>query len=255
CYVRAGAYRIGGWAAKEPEATITLPAFWLARYPITVAQYAPFVAEGYGEDAEHWWTKEGWQWKQSGTPTMQPWGWNDPQYNGSNQPVIGLTWYEATAYCAWLSAQVAAQGYEFRLPTEAEWEAAAAYDAQMQRRNYPWGSDEPTPERAIYDVSKLGRPAPVGCCPSGAAACGALDLAGNVREWTTSSYKGYPAQSGTLEKGFTPDDYDVPLRGGSYNSNSTDVRCGARLRDHPVVINLNLGGVRVCAAPSLAQRF
>ena len=247
CYVRQGAYRIGGWAAKEPEATISLSAFWLARYPITVAQYAPFVAEGYREDAEHWWTKEGWQWKQSGTPTMQPWGWNDPQYNGPNQPVIGLTWYEATAYCAWLNAQVPRTDYELRLPTEAEWEVAAAYDAEMQRQMYPWGSAEPTPERAIYRES---RPAPVGCCLSGAAACGALDLAGNVWEWTTSNYKGYPAQSGTLEKGFTPGDQDVPLRGGSYYDSSMNVRCEARLRGHPdgryYILNL---GVRVCAAP------
>ncbi|MEI8166721.1 MAG: SUMF1/EgtB/PvdO family nonheme iron enzyme, partial [Chloroflexales bacterium] len=121
CYVRGGAYRIGGWQADEPEATIALPAFWLARYPITVAQYAPFVAEGYGEDAERWWTKQGWQWKQAQKRT-QPWGWNDATYSGANQPVIGLTWYEATAYCAWLSAQVAPKGYALRLPTEAEWE-------------------------------------------------------------------------------------------------------------------------------------
>ncbi len=223
CYVRQGAYRIGGWAAKEPEATISLSAFWLARYPITVAQYAPFVAEGYREDAEHWWTKEGWQWKQSGTPTMQPWGWNDPQYNGPNQPVIGLTWYEATAYCAWLNAQVPRTDYELRLPTEAEWEAAAAYDTEMQRRNYPWGAEEPTPERAIYDASKLDRPAPVGCCPSGAAACGALDLAGNVWEWTASSYRGDPAQSGTRAEDFAQNDW-VPQRGGSYANSSTYVR-------------------------------
>ena len=268
CYVSGGQYQIGGWPedaeAKEGMVDklqgvarrlihrgtqITLPAFWLARYPITVAQYAPFVAEGYREDAEHWWTKAGWQWKQA-QKRRQPWGWNDATDNGPNQPVIGLTWYEATAYCAWLNAQVAAQGYEFRLPTEAEWEAAAAYDAQMQRRNYPWGADEPTPERAIYGASKLGRPAPVGCCPSGAAACGALDLAGNVWEWTTSSYKGYPAQSGTLEKGFTPGDDDVPLRGGSYYDSSTNVRCGARPRLHPDDNILYDGdGVRVCAAP------
>ena len=222
CYVRQGAYRIGGWAAKEPAATISLSAFWLARYPITVAQYAPFVAEGYCEDAKRWWTGAGWQWKQSQKLT-QPSYWNAPQYSGANQPVIGVTWYEASAYCAWLGAQVAAKGYAIRLPTEAEWEAAATYDAQMQRQPYPWGSAEPTPERAIYDASKLDRPAPVGCCPSGAAACGALDLAGNVWEWTTSSYQGYPAQSGTLAEDFAQND-GVPQRGGSYFHSSTYVR-------------------------------
>ncbi len=222
CYVRGGAYRIGGWEANKSEATIALSAFWLARYPITVAQYAPFVVRGYRNDAEHWWTAEGWQWKQ-GVKRMQPWGWGRPAYRGLNQPVIGVTWYEATAYCAWLNAQVPRTDYEFRLPTEAEWEVAAAYDTEMQRRNYPWGAAEPTPERAIYDASKLDRPAPVGCCPSGAAACGTLDLAGNVWEWITSSYKGYPAQSGTRAEDFAQNDW-VPQRGGSYANSSTSVR-------------------------------
>ena len=248
CYVREGAYRIGGWQAEEPEATISLSAFWLARYPITVAQYAPFVAEGYGNDAERWWTNEGWQWKQT-TNCTQPWGWNDAKYSGANQPVIGVTWYEANAYCAWLSSQVATQGYEIRLPTEAEWEAAAAYDAQMQRQPYPWGSEEPTPERAIYKESTLDRPAPVGCCPSGAAACGALDLAGNVWEWTGSSSNSYPAQNETLRKDFTIGNDDVPVRGGGYGSNETNIRIGARRHR---ISGGDFGkdlGLRVCLAP------
>ena len=227
CYVRGGAYRIGGWQANEPDATITLPGFWLARYPITVVQYAPFVAEGYGEDAEHWWTTEGWQWKQA-QKRRQPWRWNDPKYNGPNQPVTGITWYEATAYCAWLSTQVAAKAYELRLPTEAEWEAAAAYDAQMQRQPYPWGTAELTPERAIHDASELGRPAPVGCCPSGAASCGALDLAGNVWELTASNYPAYPFGSHKLQRNFT--DGRTAWRGGGWRNKSLNVRCEIRFK-------------------------
>ena len=228
CYVRQGAYRIGGWEAKEPEATIMLTGFWLARYPITVAQYAPFVAEGYGNDAERWWTKKGWQWKQ-GVKRTQPWGWNGARYNGANQPVIGITWYEATAFCAWLSERLDGtlpKDYVLRLPTEAEWEAAAAYDAQMQRRNYPWGDEEPTLERAIYDEAKLGRPAPVGCCPAGVAACGTLDLAGNVWELTVSESRAYPVGSHELQKDFTRG--QTAWRGGGWAWNSSNVRCGAR---------------------------
>ncbi|NNJ13334.1 SUMF1/EgtB/PvdO family nonheme iron enzyme [Chloroflexales bacterium ZM16-3] len=252
-YVRPETYQIGGWNKGEPSAKITLPAFWLARFPLTVAQYAPFVAEGYGKDAERWWTPEGWMWKQANQRT-EPWGWDKPEYRGTNQPVIGVAWYEVTAFCAWLSERLQGAlpvGYLVRLPTEAEWEATAAYDAQMQRRPYPWGDAEPTPERAIYDESNLGRPAPVGCCPSGAAACGAMDMVGNVWEWIASSHKGYPAQSGVVGKGFTTDDYDVPLRGASWYDNRTNVRCGARFRNYPDFdFDLYFGrGVRVCVSP------
>jgi formylglycine-generating enzyme required for sulfatase activity len=252
CFVRGGTYQIGGWEAGDPQATITLPAFWIARSPITVAQYEPFVAEGYGPDAERWWTKQGWQWKQSRQRT-QPWRWGEPAYSGSNQAVIGLSWYEATAYCAWLTEQLQGllpEGYVVRLPTEAEWEAAAAYDGEGQRRPSPWGTQEPTPELAIYDASKLGRPAPVGCCPAGAAACGALDMAGNVWEWTCSSYQGYPAQSRQVGEDVSSGENDVPIRGGSWWGGSSGVRCGARGRYRPDVDFLYGWGGRVLLAPS-----
>ncbi len=248
CYVRPETYQIGGWKKGKPSAKITLSAFWIARYPITVAQYALFVAEGYGKDAERWWTPKGWTWKRTRT---HPWGWGRTEYRGANQPVIGVTWYEATAFCAWLTERLQdklPKDYVMRLPTEAEWEAAAAYDMTMQRRPYPWGDDEPTPERAIYTESTLERPAPVGCCPSGVAACGAMDMVGNVWEWTTSSHKGYPAQSGVVQKDFTGD--DVPVRGGSYQDDSSYVCCGARGRYNPVGVLVNYDwGVRVCVSP------
>ena len=230
CYVQKGDYNIGGWEQGEVAAKIALSAFWLARFPVTVAQYTQFVADGYGKAAERWWTKEGWTWMQ-GRKRREPWGWGRPEYAGDNQPVIGVTWYEATAFCAWLTAQLATAlppGYAIRLPSEAEWEIAAAYDGG-ERRPYPWGVDEPTPERAIYDASGLGQPAPVGCCPAGAAACGALDMAGNVWEATASSFNGYPAQGAALVKDFTSNDDVVPYRGGAYYQNSTSVRCGARV--------------------------
>jgi formylglycine-generating enzyme required for sulfatase activity len=264
CYVRGGTYQIGGWRAGGPQAAITLSAFWVARYPITVAQYEPFVAVGYGPDAERWWTPQGWQWKQRRRRT-EPWGWDDPTYRGPNQPVVGINWYEATAYCAWLTEQVQNDlptGYVVRLPSEAEWEVAAAYDGQGQRRSYPWGEQEPTPELAIYDASTLSRPAPVGCCPAGAAACGALDMAGNVWEWTCSQWEQYPAQSGVVVTDFqqseryTEEERVVPLRGGSWLDGSSSVRCGARLRGHPLydVVNYYRGGRVILAPLGIADR-
>ncbi|MBP1466719.1 SUMF1/EgtB/PvdO family nonheme iron enzyme [Candidatus Chloroploca sp. M-50] len=250
CFVPAGSYQIGGWEDDEPAATLPLPAFWIARAPITVAQYAAFVAEGYGDAAQRWWTPKGWRWKQQ-EQHQQPWGWDDADFNGANQPVIGVSWYEATAFCAWLSerlADVLPAGWTLRLPTEAEWEVATAYDAQSQRRPYPWGDVAPTPDLAISDGSRLDRPAPVGCCPAGAAACGAMDMAGNVDEWTSSRYAGYPGQADQEVKDFTPDKSDVPLRGGSWRNGSTSVRCGARNWYHPYFWDDDLG-CRVVAAP------
>ena len=276
CYVSPGSYRVGGWeeqesaeaglttilragarllgGQREPGVPITLAPFWIARFPITVAQYTPFVKQGYRSDAEQWWTPNGWRWKEEQSRT-QPWRWNGAPYDGANQPVIGVTWYEASAFCAWLTEQLAdvlPASYSVRLPTEAEWEAAAAYDGAMQRRSYPWGEDEPTPERAIYNASNLRCPAPIGCCPSGMAACGALDMAGNVWEVTTSSYRGYPEHSSEVIKDFTTDVRDVPWRGGGWGDSSTYVRCGARGRFDPVN-DVDSRGFRVVVAPRLAQ--
>ncbi len=254
CYVRPGTYRIGGWEENQASTNVNLPSFWIARFPITVAQYAPFVAAGYNLDAKRWWTPNGWQWKDD---RVQPWRWNKSPYDGANQPVIGVTWYEATAFCAWMTEQVQddlPDGYRIRLPTEAEWETAAAYDVQRQRQPYPWGDAEPTAEYAIFEDdqgSNLGRPAPVGCCPAGAAACGALDMAGTVWELTTSSHAAYPAQSGTGKEDFTPDEWDMPWRGGSWYRDSAYVRCGARGRYAPCNV-YHEDGFRVVLAPSPA---
>ncbi|MBP1467998.1 SUMF1/EgtB/PvdO family nonheme iron enzyme [Candidatus Chloroploca sp. M-50] len=250
CCVPAGSYQIGGWDKGQAAATLPLPAFWIARYPITVAQYAAFVAEGYGDRAQRWWTPQGWRWKQE-RHRQQPGVWDYARFSGANQPVIEVTWYEATAFCAWLSdrlAEALPAGWTLRLPTEAEWEVAAAYDAQGQRHPYPWGEAEPTPGVAIYDASQVGRSAPVGCCPAGVAACGALDMAGNVWEWASSSYRAYPAEAAQERKDFTTDNWDVPWRGGSWRQDSTYVRCGARNWLHPGG-TLNVLGFRVVAAP------
>jgi hypothetical protein len=64
CYVRPGTYRIGGWEARAADAAIALPAFWIARFPVTVAQFAPFVEVGYHDNGKRWWTPNGWQWKE-----------------------------------------------------------------------------------------------------------------------------------------------------------------------------------------------
>ena len=253
-YVPQGRYRIGGWKEGDPVADHDLGPFWVARLPVTVAQCARFVAEGYRDD--RLWTPHGLVWRKERSELYL---WGDSRFSGANQPVVFVSWYEATAFCRWLSAQLKAvmpQGYALRLPTEAEWEAAAAFADPETRRPYPWGEQAPTPERAVYDAWKLDAAAPVGLCPAGAAACGALDMVGNVWEWTSSSYRAYPGAAQQGQEDFTPSGVNVPFRGGGYRNNSTDVRCGARVRFPPGIIGVGIVvGFRVVLAPRLAHSF
>lgn len=251
CHVPAGQYLIGGWGIGEKSATLALKAFWIARLPITVAQYAPFVAEGYGPGGERWWTPEGWRWRQEAKRT-QPLRWGEEKYSGANQPVIGVSWHEAMAYCAWLTARLGGElpvGCELRLPSEAEWETAASFEGRGTRRPFPWGPEPPTPERAIYDASKVGRPTPVGCCPAGAAACGALDIAGNVWEMQASENRAYPAGSHTPQQDLTSG--RMSWRGGSWYNDETCLRCGARDWNQVNLSYDNHDGFRVVLAPPL----
>ncbi len=177
--------------------------FVATQQTITVAQFAHFVQAGYANDAH--WTPHGLAWRGDRTT---PHLWGEPRFSAPNQPVVMITWYEATAFCHWLTARlspVLPAGCVIHLPTEAEWEAAAAFARPAERRTYPWSAEEPTPEQAVYDAWNLDAPAPVGLCPAGAAACGALDMVGNVWEWASSRLRAYPARAHLSEKDFTRD--------------------------------------------------
>jgi len=250
CYVRGGRYRIGGWERNEASAYVILRPFWIARVPMTVAQYRAFIeAGGYVNNA--YWTPRGRAWKQD-VKRRKPWGWNKARFAQAMQPVIGVTWYEAAACCAWVNTHLQdllPPGYVVRLPTEAEWEVAAAYDDTGRRRTYPWGEETPTAERADFDRGLMEEgPLPVGGRLAGAAACGALDMAGSVWEATTSRYGQYPAGSAWWEKDFPPYKWDVPWRGGSWWNDSTFVRCGARYGHYPG-FNRDYDGFRLVVAP------
>jgi len=217
-----------GYWCWVPETAGGAPGgFWIARYPVTVDQFRPFVEVGYGTGSERWWTAEGREWR-DGSRRRVPWGWGEPRFMERNQPIIGVTWYEAAAFAAWLAD---ATGEALRLPAETEWEAAAAYDGSGKPREWPWGSDPPEARRAVFAMSGRDGPAPVGTCPAGRAACGGLDFAGNMWEWTD------------VRQG------EYSIRGGAFYSNADNLRCGARDGLPPDFDYLRFIGFRLVLSP------
>ena len=137
----------------------------------------------------------------------------DRKFSGDDQPVVSITWYAARSYCLWLSL-MESKGKNpdlYRLPTESEWEWAAA---GKEMREYPWGSAKPSPKLANYDESNIGSTTPVGSYPEGATPEGLYDMAGNVWEW--------------MENWYDKDKDARALRGGSWNLNSEYLRCSSR---------------------------
>lgn len=169
----------------------------------------------------------------------QPALWNDRERNNPSQPVVGITWFEARAYCAWLSELT---GTPYRLPTEVEWEAAARGlpEGEGQVKKYPWGNDWDK-EKANSIEGRVMKPSPVGAY-SAAGALGpfdAEDQAGNVYDWTSSLYLPYPYDAHKAEE--IEADGERTVRGGSWNNLRRLVRCASRSRNVPVNFNSNIG--------------
>lgn len=210
--------------SERPQHTVELEAFRIGRYPVTNAWYAPFVeAGGYGNP--DYWTQAGWAWRKKNDIT-QPGLWEDARWNQPDHPVVGVSWYEALAYCRWLS-QVT--GQEFRLPSEAEWEKAARGE---HAREYPWGN-EFDPQKANTKEGGPGRTTPVGqYSPDGDSPYGAADMAGNVWEWCSTLWRGYRYQPDDGREDLTATDPRV-VRGGAFDDDQGGVRCAYRLRVNP----------------------
>jgi formylglycine-generating enzyme required for sulfatase activity len=164
----------------SPQHKINLAAFWIGKYPVTNAEYTEFIA-GRGYQTKKYWTQIGWRWLES-RHIAEPGFWNDTRFNASRQPVVGVSWYEAAAYCSWLSETYSRR---FRLPSEAEWEKAArgANDARV----YPWGNRFDS-DRANTAERALGCTTPVDTFQGGPSPYGVYDVAGNVFEWTLSKW-------------------------------------------------------------------
>ncbi|MBX0330063.1 formylglycine-generating enzyme family protein [Oscillochloris sp. ZM17-4] len=211
---------------------------------MTNVDYARFLAangpDGYDPD-KPWWTTHGRTYllpggyRFEGEPAQitHPRYWSVARYNGPLQPVVGVTWYEAAAYCRWLTAEGHTsnwlpQDQEIRLPTWLEWQRAARHTDQ---RRHPWGTEPPDPERANYQDTGIGAPSPIGSFPLGTAVCGVQDMLGNVIEWTATP-DAQPGQTAP-EKDFTQSDI-VVVSWNSWAQGIENLCCGARDRDYPV---------------------
>ncbi len=237
-----------GLKLGESTKRLEIADFELAVYPLTMAQFRPFVERG-GYQKDRYWSKTGRQWRNNEKQT-KPFLWNDPTWMLANHPVVGVTWYEVEAYCNWLNEQLPPHQKVVRLPTEAEWEWAVR---GPEGREYPWGDKWET-WRCNSRESRIGRTSAVGCFPGGAANWWLAiqpdsevvhDLAGNVWEWTASEYsENYSnAAQSVLNANFL-DDCLCVLRGGSWYDGSLRLRGAARPKNIPPNW-LNLRGFRL----------
>ncbi|MBX0330065.1 SUMF1/EgtB/PvdO family nonheme iron enzyme [Oscillochloris sp. ZM17-4] len=223
---------------REPLRRVRIDGpYQIARYPVTNADFARFIAaDGYAQQC--YWTENGWRWLQGqgknagGPASYRPPNWGRLGYHNPLQPVVTVTWYEAAAYCRWLTVDGHQAGWlprdqEIRLPTWHEWERAARHTDQ---RPHPWGQEPPDPERANYKDTGIGVPSPIGGFALGAAVCGAQDMLGNVMEWTATP-DAQPGQ-GLLEKDFTQNT-DVVISYSGWTDEVEYLCCGARYRFYP----------------------
>lgn len=257
----------------DEQDKIEVPTFYIARYPVTNAQFAPFVdsAEG-GYNNPEFWTAAGWAWRQGegegwGRAPAQraaPMYWTDSRFKRPNQPVVGITWYEAVAYTRWLThkwraapgelhiwrkgaaAPLDVSGWdrvEFRLPTEAEWEKAAR---GTDRRTWFWGNEFDT-TKANTGEDDVRRTTAVGLYPGGASPYDALDMIGNVWEWTSTRFADLPYRADDGREDLVGTSQRV-VRGGSWGSNRNRARCAHRDWFNPLDWNGD-SGLRLALSP------
>jgi iron(II)-dependent oxidoreductase len=233
------------WALdnERPAHQVEVAAFWIDTTPVTNAAYLRFIEDG-GYDDERWWHPRGWAHRQAaGLVAPQFWertgagagvgAWSRRCFGqllplAGDEPVVHVCFYEADAYARWAG---------LRLPTEPEWEKAARYDpASGRSRRYPWGDEDPTHELANLGQLYL-RPTPAGSYPLGASPMGVRQLIGDVWEWTSSGFEGYPGFTAwpyrEYSEVFFGGDFRM-LRGGSFGSDRSAVRGTFRNWDLPI---------------------
>jgi iron(II)-dependent oxidoreductase len=230
--------RAAAYDNERPAHEVDLPRYRIDLAPVTNAQYLAFMRDG-GYGRRELWSEAGWQWLREAR-VAHPLSWV-PLADGSfravrfgrlvplvgDRPVMHVSWFEADAYARWAGR---------RLPTEAEWEKAAAWDLETRvARLYPWGDAPPTEEHANLDQRTFA-PAAVGAYPAGRSFFGCHQMLGDVWEWTASDFAPYPGF-----EAFPYPEYSAVhfgrgykvLRGGSWATQPVAIRNTFRNWDLP----------------------
>ncbi|HNR95909.1 MAG TPA: SUMF1/EgtB/PvdO family nonheme iron enzyme [Anaerolineae bacterium] len=196
---------------EKPRHQVELDGYWIGQTQVTNAQYQRFIDAG-GYSTRSYWSDAGWTWKTSNGVT-QPGCWGDSKWNGADQPVVEVSWYEAEAYAKWAGG---------RLPTEAEWEAAAR--GGPLSKGYTYAGSNDVGSVAWYEDNSGGVTHAVkGKAPN---ELGLYDMSGNVWEWVADWYVGWYYSSTPRKNPSGPTSgSERVLRGGSWISGPTDV-CG-----------------------------
>jgi iron(II)-dependent oxidoreductase len=223
---------------ERPRHDSGLAPFWIDRTPVTNGEYLEFMSDG-GYRRSELWSEAGLAWLAESKAEAPKYWWRE---NGSwlrrsmdrvtapdpDAPVVHVCYHEAEAFARWAGK---------RLPTEHEWEVAASWDATRSvARDYPWGDAPATPRRANVDQLAFDV-APVDTFEANVAASGCSGMIGDVWEWTSSDFAGYPGfvafPYSEYSEVFFGTEYKV-LRGGSWATRPGAIRNSFRNWDYPI---------------------
>ena len=220
-HIPKGAFVMGN-DAEKPANSVDLNEYSIALFPVTVEEYQLFInATGHpvpGSIGGVYWATQ-------------------TKHDRLHHPVVNVSWYDAIAYAGWLNKIT---GQTWRLPSEAEWEKAARWDAEKQRsRIYPWG-DTWDIKRANTAESNIHTTTRVKAYPYGKSSYGVFDMVGNVWEWTASISKPYSYDAHVRSADSKAEGQRV-RRGGSFLEDSSFATTTKRLADNPAICKPNVG--------------